>query len=366
MQDVIDGNIDIAASELPLTQQQIDDTYDIMYLPFAASALAITYHVDEVKTLTLDMPTLIGIFNGTIRYWDDSAIKATNGASATLLPHQPIVRVVRAGTSGAVYILTSAFSAVSDTWKSIYGTTGSVTWPDSNSTVTSTSSGLATKIAVTPYSIGFGDVQSLKDSPIAKLVNAAGQAVAANVASIESAATDFSLDFENRTVEIVNGIAPTSYPICMYSYLVYRGLNMSDCDKALGVYTFLTDLYSESSSFDALIQLKNSAPLDPVAKAKMLLRVRKTQCNTKVFYSEPVDNTPVTIAGITVAVVIGALVAVTIICIVVGYFWYQNYKIKKLLNHIDEGPSGFVTLFFSDIQNSTATWDACVRIFLGN
>ena len=67
-------------------------------LPVVFGPIAITYNVSGVSDLVLDGPSAAKIFNGTIKTWDDPALKALN-PSATL-PSKPINVVYRNDDSG--------------------------------------------------------------------------------------------------------------------------------------------------------------------------------------------------------------------------------------------------------------------------
>jgi phosphate transport system substrate-binding protein len=67
-------------------------------LPVVFGPIAITYNVSGVSDLILDGPSAAKIFNGTIKTWDDPALKALN-PSATL-PSKPINVVYRNDDSG--------------------------------------------------------------------------------------------------------------------------------------------------------------------------------------------------------------------------------------------------------------------------
>jgi phosphate ABC transporter phosphate-binding protein len=67
-------------------------------LPTVFGPIAITYNINGVTSLNLDGPTAAKIFNGTIKTWDDPAIKALN--ANTNLPSTPIHVVFRNDQSG--------------------------------------------------------------------------------------------------------------------------------------------------------------------------------------------------------------------------------------------------------------------------
>ena len=54
-----------------------------VYVPYVAGATAVAYRLDEIKgsTLNLSIPTVAGIFDGTIKMWNDPAIVADMAAN---------------------------------------------------------------------------------------------------------------------------------------------------------------------------------------------------------------------------------------------------------------------------------------------
>src|SRR6202167_3854134 len=70
----------------------------ILYFPVQIGPIAMAYNLPGVTNLKLDATVLAGIFQGTIKTWDDPAIKAPNpGAN---LPSSTIVLAVRSDGSG--------------------------------------------------------------------------------------------------------------------------------------------------------------------------------------------------------------------------------------------------------------------------
>ena len=77
--------------------------------------------------LVLDGPTLAGIFLGTMKNWDDPAIKKLNPNAK--LPAQAIAVVHRSDGSGTTFNFTYYLAKVSPEWKSQVGANTSVEWP---------------------------------------------------------------------------------------------------------------------------------------------------------------------------------------------------------------------------------------------
>lgn len=93
------GEIDFAASDIPLTDEQMAK-FGVRDLKFTREALA-------------------GIFSGTVTSWNDPPLaKANLGAK---LPPREIAVVHRGDASGSTYVFTDFLSKVSEQWKTHFG-----------------------------------------------------------------------------------------------------------------------------------------------------------------------------------------------------------------------------------------------------
>lgn len=110
---------DIGGSDSPLSKDKGE--YDkaaercgspAWNLPVVFGPIAVTYNLEGVDSLVLDGPTAAKIFNGTIKTWDDPAIKALNPQAT--LPAQPITVVFRSDESGTTDNFQKYLDAASD------------------------------------------------------------------------------------------------------------------------------------------------------------------------------------------------------------------------------------------------------------
>ena len=101
--DFLADKTDFAGSDTPLSDDQHAaakqrcggaDAWD---LPVVFGPLAITYNLYNVDFLVLDASTLAGIFNGSIKRWDDPALTALNAS----LPSEDIHVIYRSDASGS-------------------------------------------------------------------------------------------------------------------------------------------------------------------------------------------------------------------------------------------------------------------------
>jgi len=80
------GNlVDFAGSDSAVSSTQAGSTaFSWVYVPYVAGAIAVAYRLDALTgaTLNLSIPTVAGIFGGTIKTWNDPAIVADMKANA--------------------------------------------------------------------------------------------------------------------------------------------------------------------------------------------------------------------------------------------------------------------------------------------
>ena len=113
-------SVDFGASDAPLTPDQASACRGCVQIPWAFSATSIPYNVSGVGYgLKLTGTVLAGIYGGSIKYWDNPAIKKIN--SGVNLPHEKITPIYRSDGSGTSYNFTDYLSHVSKAWKNKIG-----------------------------------------------------------------------------------------------------------------------------------------------------------------------------------------------------------------------------------------------------
>ena len=103
------GTVDFAASDVPMSASDLAkvpaSAGPVVQIPDILGGVSISYNLPGVtKRLQLDAATLAGIFDGTIKTWNASQIKALN--PGVTLPSNAITPEVRADSSGTTYIFT--------------------------------------------------------------------------------------------------------------------------------------------------------------------------------------------------------------------------------------------------------------------
>ncbi|CPT31410.1 phosphate-binding protein pstS 3 [Mycobacteroides abscessus subsp. abscessus] len=239
---------DIGGSDSPLSKDKGE--YDkaaercgspAWNLPVVFGPIAVTYNLEGVDGLVLDGPTAAKIFNGTIKTWDDPAIKALN-PSATL-PAQPITVVFRSDESGTTDNFQKYLDAASD---GAWGKGAGKAFAGGVGEGAKGNEGTSAAIKNTPGSItynewSFAQAQGLST---AKIVTSAGpepveistETVGKTIsgATIKGEGNDLVLD----TVSFYKPTETGAYPIVLATYEIVCS-KYPDADTGQAVKAFL-------------------------------------------------------------------------------------------------------------------------------
>ena len=88
------GTVLFAGSDSPIPaseKSKVPTGKTVLYFPVQIGPIAMAYNLSGVSDLKLDATVLAGIFQGTIKTWNDPAIKALNSGAS--LPSTPITLV---------------------------------------------------------------------------------------------------------------------------------------------------------------------------------------------------------------------------------------------------------------------------------
>jgi phosphate transport system substrate-binding protein len=205
--------VDFGCSDAPLNEEQLkaanDSNGEVIHVPLAMGAVVLAYNLDGVPELTLDGPTLIGIFTGKITSWDDAAIAKLNPDAK--LPKEKITVAYRSDASGTSYIFTDYLSSID---KSAW-TPGKGTAPKfETGSGHKGNAGVAGAVKATRGSIGYVElIYALKnDISYAKITNARGKAIKPDLKSVVAAAATAQIPDDLR-YSIVNAPGDEAYPI---------------------------------------------------------------------------------------------------------------------------------------------------------
>ncbi len=224
------GLIQIGGSDAYLTNTQEAQFPYMLNIPVAISAQQIDYNIPGIPQslhLNFSGPLLASIYNGTVSYWDDPAIKAINPGAASLLPHQLITPIHRSDSSGDTFIFTQYLSFSDPHWNRTVGFGTAVSWPN-NPAATSANgnSGMVTACQQKQYSIAYIGVSYLKSAIAAGegygyLENRAGNFVNISSSNIQADVNGFqgSIPADER-LSLVYGPGTNSYPIVNFEYAI--------------------------------------------------------------------------------------------------------------------------------------------------
>jgi phosphate transport system substrate-binding protein len=238
------GTIDFAGSDSvmkPSEQTAADATCGspAVHLPVTAGGIAVAYNLPGIKDLKLSPKTLAGIFQGTIKTWDDAAIKADNAGVS--LPSTAITAVHRDDSSGTTKVFSSFLKATAGAdWK--LGADKELTWP---AAVQGASKSDGVVQAVTGAEGGITYVEkSYVDSSTALAAAKIGTADGgfAGLDGVTDALAGATVTQNGNDIQVkvdFAGIKGTAYPITAVSYEIVCS-KAKDATKQALLKSFLT------------------------------------------------------------------------------------------------------------------------------
>jgi phosphate transport system substrate-binding protein len=181
--------VTFGATDAPLKGPELEK-FGLVQFPMVMGGIVPVVNVEGIAPgeLVLDGPTLAGIFLGTVKSWDDPAIKKLNASAK--LPSQPIAVVHRSDGSGTTFNFTYYLSEAGGDWKSKVGSATSVEWPVGIGA--KGNEGVSNNVSQTKGSIGYVEyAYALQNKLIyTKMVNKDGKAVAPTSAAFQAAAAN--------------------------------------------------------------------------------------------------------------------------------------------------------------------------------
>lgn len=244
------GKASIGASDAFLSSGNLVQKPDLLNIPLAISAQQVNYYLPNLrlppgKTLQLNGTVLAEMYQGKIKTWSDPAIQALNkGISLPSTPVYPLHRGEPTG-SGDTFLFTSYLSATDPTWNSQVGYGTVVSWPKiANARAAIGNGGMVTLCSTTPGCVAYVGISYLNVATQshlgeASLRNAAGNYYQPTGPSMSAAVARFVSDTPaNETISMINGPAPTGYPIVNYEYAIVAA-NQPNAAAARAIKAFL-------------------------------------------------------------------------------------------------------------------------------
>jgi phosphate transport system substrate-binding protein len=206
----------------------------VLYFPVIVGPITVSYTLSGVSSLKLDGPVIAGLFDGSIKTWNDPKVAALN--PGVKLPSTAVVIARRSDSSGT----TANFSqflvdAAPGVWK--LGSSSTIAWP-ANSRGGNGNGGVAQIVKTTAGAVGYVDYSDAKASGLtyASVKNKDGQYVAPSVQSATTAADNATVN-PDLTFSGIWTAGAGSYPITYQSFvLVYQAQPSSNTAKMLQAY----------------------------------------------------------------------------------------------------------------------------------
>jgi phosphate ABC transporter phosphate-binding protein len=220
IQQLVEGKVDFAASDMPLTDINPPVQLRVIHVPTVVGGVVPIYNLPDLgRDLYLTPEALAGIYSGTIRKWNDPRIRATNHGAH--LPDADIAVVHRSDGSGTTFVWTSFLSLVSPEWKTATGAGARVAWPVGSGAAGN--GGVAELVKKTPNAIGYVElIYAIQhELTYAAVRNRGGHFIKADLASITAAAGGGGGSSENELrFSLLNKDDKAAYPISTYTWLL--------------------------------------------------------------------------------------------------------------------------------------------------
>ena len=238
IQRLRDRTVDFAGSDIPLSAASGSTAASALEIPTVLAPVVAVYNLPSLdgRTLNLTPEALAGIFSGTVRKWNDPAIRDSNRGAH--LPDSDIAVVHRSDGSGTTYIWTSFLALVSPDWKSHYGAKPEVSWPVG--TGAKGSEGIVQAVSRTPNSIGYVELIYAIQHQLnfAAVRNPAGQFVKATIENVLDAVSTAPSTQAEGDSSILNATGRTAYPITAFTW-IFLPQQSPDAAKRTALVEFL-------------------------------------------------------------------------------------------------------------------------------
>src|SRR6516162_7750757 len=181
--------VTFGATDAPLKGPELDK-FGLVQFPMVMGGIVPVVNIEGIAAgeLVLDGPTLAGIFLGTVKTWDDPAIKKLNPNAK--LPSQAIAVVHRSDGSGTTFNFTYYLAEASPDWKSKVGSATSVEWPVGIGA--KGNEGVSNNVSQTKGSIGYVEYAYALQNKLVytKMINKDGKIVSPTSEAFQAAAAN--------------------------------------------------------------------------------------------------------------------------------------------------------------------------------
>jgi phosphate transport system substrate-binding protein len=242
--------IDFGASDKPLEPKDLDAN-GLLQFPMIMGGVVPVVNIEGIgpSQLKLSGPLLANIYLGTVKKWNDPAIKALN--PSLKLPDRAISVIHRGDGSGTTFIFTHYLSEVSPEWKKKVGEEASVAWPAGVGG--KGNEGVASYASSINGAIGYVEYAYALQNKLANVLlqNKAGNFVKPETASFQAAAANADwAKAPGLYLLLTNQPGAASWPITGASFiLIYK--QQAKPDVAREVLKFFEWAYHNGSQMAA-------------------------------------------------------------------------------------------------------------------
>jgi phosphate transport system substrate-binding protein len=266
IRQVTAGTVDFGASDMPMTDKQLQDAkaLNILNIPTVLGAVVPAYNIPGVPGEVKFTPdALAGIFLGKISKWNDKAIASAN--PGVNFPDKEIIVVHRSDGSGTTFIWTDYLSKISPEWKGQVGSDTSVKWPVGLGQ--KGNEGVAGSLRQMSGAIGYVElIYAVQNNiPYGSVRNAAGVFVKASLEGVTAAAASAPKMPADFRVSITNAPGKDAYPISSFTWLLIPAQS-KDAAKGKILADFLNWMVTDGQKMTSALAY---APLPDNVAAKV-------------------------------------------------------------------------------------------------
>jgi phosphate transport system substrate-binding protein len=262
---VTQRTVDFGASDAPMAAEKLTAA-KLLQFPTVMGAVDIAVNVPGIEDgqLKLTGPIIASIYLGTIKSWNDPAIKKLN--PGLRLPNLPVAPVYRADGSGTTFVFTSYLSKVSPDFKSGVGAATAVQWPAG--TGAKGTAGVAGAVKNTEGGLGYVEsaYATLNHLTTVQLKSHDGKFLKPTLESFAAAAAGADwAGAKNFAVDLNDQPGARAWPIVSATFVLLP-LNPSDAAKSKAVTKFFGWALKNG---DATARNLQYVPLPAAVKAKV-------------------------------------------------------------------------------------------------
>ena len=229
--------VDFGATDPPMTDTEFSVAIGTVHIPITIGGVVIVYNIPEIpKGLNFTGEIIADIFRRNITTWNNPRLATLNPGST--LPAVEIIVCHRSDSSGTTAVFTSFLSDENDAWKTSYGASKVISWPE-QTLGGKGNTGVAALVQQNQYSIGYVELSYAVENniPYGKMQNPAGRFIEPTMKTLGDAAAISSLTLPpgDQSWTSVGSYfnlhqvddPQNSYPITSFSYIIiYKELNV--------------------------------------------------------------------------------------------------------------------------------------------